>query len=766
MQRRFLLIGVCLLTGMSHSFAQTAPASGAYLTDPENSYVQDEALKSIQTVNMIMCFMGSLRPEQKVGSGAYLALVDKGKCHDKSGGESSTSTGSNATVEYVKAIVNSSRASDTAPLVAKTWIEMKEEESGSQFIQDAYVLTTVNEGASSSNPNGNFSMEFSGYHRGTGANLMRGTLSASGSTISFYESGNYGGGPYTTALNLSQSGSTSGSAVVRQVDNGTTTDVKLAYNSTHFMRDLGDGIPLCFSRAARDGSTSVWRYGVYKSDGSRLDLSSPGFTINYVAPAGRPDAGVTYWGYAGFHGISFPDFASLASGDTVTNPATGVNYTFSKVGGKLTKLTRKTTTLGDLRGQPLRVWLPDSVGNNWTEVVLKWDASQGQLLKTELIQCSQTGCVNSATTGSVAPGDLPVGLKSLDGWSDVVGGSFSIEVPSALAFSGSTNVSFRTREVVPPAQAASLTLKCVKECLAGGVALSNAVGNNGSGTPFLALNYGRQTSSTWYQGPIATGSAVSYTFNASGMMIEAGSGTSVDASGMNNLSGRNEWGLHTRDLIVDSPAVKCDSSGGNSAATHYCLDLIQKADVTYEWETGPNNWNQLSSLAPSGGSAITFSPPIKLVGTMSSVNSTLAAGDSRLGSKVYFDYPGFGDLWGIPGSCYDSRDNSSVVCGDPNHWANSLEERRYQRYAPDYSLKKGAVVTSLDGRTNYFVKPLDQEIRFRKVATNVCTSAGLSLPTTAPTASASTAADPRTTIGATAPTPASSVPAVIHGVVQ
>jgi hypothetical protein len=41
MKRHGLSVGISLLAALNFSTTQAAPTSGAYTTDPENSYVQD-----------------------------------------------------------------------------------------------------------------------------------------------------------------------------------------------------------------------------------------------------------------------------------------------------------------------------------------------------------------------------------------------------------------------------------------------------------------------------------------------------------------------------------------------------------------------------------------------------------------------------------------------------------------------------------------------------------------------------------------------------
>lgn len=60
--------------------AQTPPAGSAYFTDGQSSYVEDATSQGIGTVNMITCFMSSMRPDALVNAGNYVALVDEKKC--------------------------------------------------------------------------------------------------------------------------------------------------------------------------------------------------------------------------------------------------------------------------------------------------------------------------------------------------------------------------------------------------------------------------------------------------------------------------------------------------------------------------------------------------------------------------------------------------------------------------------------------------------------------------------------------------------------
>ena len=95
------------------------PADSAYATDPQHSYVEDATSHEIGTVNMITCFMASMKPDALVNEGPYVALVDETKCDPESRASSSnsgsTSEGSQA-ASYMTSVVDSTRASNDDPI--------------------------------------------------------------------------------------------------------------------------------------------------------------------------------------------------------------------------------------------------------------------------------------------------------------------------------------------------------------------------------------------------------------------------------------------------------------------------------------------------------------------------------------------------------------------------------------------------------------------------------------------------------------------------
>jgi hypothetical protein len=115
MKKSLHFLTLCVWLATQANVNAAPPTSGAYVDDRVNTYVYDEALESLGHINMILCVIGSFRAEQKVGAGNYNALVDAAKCEDKGDSGNAPSAGASAATDYLKVVVNSTRASNTAP---------------------------------------------------------------------------------------------------------------------------------------------------------------------------------------------------------------------------------------------------------------------------------------------------------------------------------------------------------------------------------------------------------------------------------------------------------------------------------------------------------------------------------------------------------------------------------------------------------------------------------------------------------------------------
>jgi len=742
---------LCLgLSALAFPFALcAAPTSGAYVTDGQSTWVQDRVGDRIGTVNMIMCVMGSMRPDALVNQGAYRALVDENKCSGR--GDSSKSGSTNAgqanATNYLSAVVESTQASASAPLIMKAWITQEEEPGRKASI---YVYSVATAGKSAAYPNGLFTITYCGKPAGVSGDtcMFKGVLKSDENGLTFYESeqggsgggGGGGGGSHETKLALQAPSTDSGTGRVQSVEQGSASDFTFAYDANNFRRSDGtvDG---CFARDKAVAEYSTWRYGTYKADGSRLDASHPGFPVKYVS------ADSTYYGFWSFWGLWLPDsaLATVGNSGTLTRRVGNEDQTLSVVrrGGKLWKQVRQVATLGDFKSVSMMYWAPNNIGplQRGTNYELQWNGSQ--LLAVGTQACDQNGCSPQPLSPPIeltAETFRTTGARMLPIFFPAGGGNGAIEVPAAGGFAAGNVLAHRTRSIVAPdASDAPSSLVCLNNCVKGDLA---AAFQTQPPQPF--------DNQSW--APVLVGSATSYSY--SGGMLSRGA-NAVDGSSLSKDSlGPFGGGLTSGSLVAADALseLRCDANGqANASGNYLCPGLVDKAAVSYQWETGPNQWNQYF-----GAAGVSIDPPLQL-SFAPGVDTIRAADKTRfLGTTLQLQFSGFGELQGIPGNCVNPDTNATVPCGQDVRWV------------PAFDILDGAGVSN--GSSSYYVKYLERELRLARLAGPAETSckATLSLSSAAALTlpdAASITVNPVTTNGAE-PTPANSKPAVIDGIVQ
>ena len=691
------------------------PTSGAYVTDTQNTWVQDQVGDRISTVNMIMCVMGALRADAMVNSGTYLALVDQNKCSGRSDSAKadSTSAGESNATDYMNAVVESTQASSTDPLYMKAWITMETGDERKMLIS-VYGVATA--GKSDAYPNGLFSLNYCGQPAGAPSGstcVMQGMLRSDADGLSFYEAemggggGGGGGGVIETKMALLTSSPDAGGGQVEGIENGTSFQHRFAYDGSNFRRSHGT-VDACFSRDKTLAEYSTWRYGTYNEDGSRLNSSNPGFPVKYV------NGSDTYHGFWSFWGLWLPDsaMANVGSSGTLSRRVGDAEevLTVSKKGGKLWKLTRQDSSLSAFKNIPMTYWAATEVGSGINQLIqgknyeLQWDGTH--LLATREQTCSPSGCQQDAIS---PPKELQASdfraasVRVLPIFFPSGGGNGAVRVDQLNEFSGDTALSYRTRTLVAPDAAdAPSTLYCLGMCPKSGANLVSAFSSNPP-APFRPQSWG----------PVLPASATTYTFTNG--MLTGGSGE-VDGSSVATSSLKQyQGGIMSGSLVEGSnlSALQCDGSGvPNVAGDHLCPSLVDRADVSYQWETGPNKWNQYF-----GAAGITIDPPKSLSFAVTADNIRSAHSARFVGNTQQLQFSGFGELQGIPGHCVNPEDNAPKSCGP------------HTRYVPGFDIVDGSVVT--EGATNYYVKYLERELRLSKLTGDAETSckATLSLPT-------------------------------------
>jgi hypothetical protein len=759
-------VPLVLLAAGAATASASPPATSAYFTDAQTSHVQDATSESIGQVNMITCVFHSMRPDALVNQGAYIALIDKNKCDaakESSAANSGDSSGASQAPAYMTAVVNSTRASNTAPMLASAWISI--DQDGTPVTVFARLSATA--APSATDPYGTFRLDYCGKPASDpGSCLMNGYMQAGNGALSYYET-NGGGGSEVTALNLSSVGTTSGGGsvnVTRSSDNTSNTSTSIfdfAYNSSYFLRSDGND-SMCFSRDASDPNTglSVWRYGLYDSvSGERVTRDS-GFPIQYTS------GGTTYQGYVGYYGLSSQpgapapqDGSTVAKIDYQNGSASTASYTVVNKGGRLTRFTRQNTTLKLIDQVHFNAFVGTVAGSGLqdsnTQYEMYWDDGSSHFIAVNEMHCDQGGCQTLPLSSPVAVdpafwSDAHMGIQA---WSQSLGGDLFVDLGNAATPVDTTAVAYHVQDLVYPDDSSlPSALHCVNNCPTADTLQSYLA--QGSGTsPYISATY-----NSWQP----TTMPVTYTLN--GNVLGNSSIAVVDtvaADYQNSQMYQN--GVMSGRLVENLADAQCGTD--QSGNPQYCDWKISSADVYYQWQTGPSSWDQFTAVKDGSGSFVHFDAPLN-VSFKVPANS---AGNSPYGAyantNLILQYGGFGDLWGIPGSCVSSVTNQAVDCQDSSGVARYVPAFAVP-YDPSANPQQGVVATST--RT-YLVKWLDREIRFAQEPAATCSNAGLSTAhATLPDASGlQNPGDPSSAVyNGAEPTPANTAPRVIQGEVM
>ncbi len=740
MSRKLPLLLAVAVTGLPVAVAVAAPpAASPYFTDPQSSHVQDATSDSIGQVNMIACIMHAMRPDALVNQPAYIALVDQNQCNSAkqaSSGNSSGGSGSQAP-DYMTAIVESTRASNSDPMIVKAWISI-DDGNGPATVW-AHISATA--APTSSDPYGSFRLDYCGLPDAPGSTscAMNGFMQAGSGTLSYYEIDGGGGGfQQTTALQLSSVGTSSGSGSLSFQQSGgggsQSTAFDFAYNATNYLRTDNGGSSVCFSRDATDPATglSVWSYGLYDSGtGERIDLNS-GFPIQYTV------SGTTYQGYLGFYGLSVQSGAPApADGSTVqevkysNNASTTTSFTIVQNSGRLMRFTRKTRTLKEIDQIPFMTWVSQTgtsgLPNPNTSYVLNWDDASSMFIVTGEVMCGQNGCstTNLPTPISVDPSFWQP-LGGVQGSSQSLGGDLFVDLSglSGTINSTTTTVVYHVQDMVYPDDTNKpAQLYCINNCPSAASLQAYFTQTSASPvtSPFIGATYNQ------FQ-PVMASGLVSYTVDSRGQLTDSAPAAVVytDATAFAQYP-QYQSGVTSGRLFVNQTDATCNT-------TQFCDYAVNSAAVFYQWQTGPNSWDQFTAVKDSSGNYVHFDAPLQVNFTVPANASGNAPYGTYAGTSLVLQYGGFGNLWGIPGSCFSSTTNQPVDC--------STQGARYVSdfaipYDPTANPQKGVVTTTSNNvTTTYLVKWLDREIRFAQKSLSVCTGQGLQTTTaTLPAAS-------------------------------
>ena len=678
--------------------------SGEDITvDQTETFVYERSADAFRTANSILCWMGQTRAGLMLGQGNYKAQIDKTQCNESSGGGSG---GSNAP-QYEMWTVNSSRA-DGEPMIVKAWVPMDWDEDG---VEDSiiYAMTKVYQSPSDDYPWGHFKMSFrlvQGFTT-SGTELFKGYLrtkkkKGGASVLQFYNPEPDGsGGTLQYSVTVRKESDGSGKAITTMPQwgqsgpTGKQKSYKIAFTDKYFYKqkkvDDTKSDPICLRRDQY--MTNAWRYGLYHDNGSRLNINS-GFPIKATA------SGTDYYGYIGYYGLWMPPQANVDNGSTVAKMdfggsanQSGTNYTVRSWPGKLTKWTKKTITLAEIKNIPI-FWRDrsDSYKNkriywNGTNFIINGVENSSTYMMEDVSE--STLALNSTTA--------PYGVHF---YSQALGGDGSIQLtygsppsnhlnPSDP--SNSTSVIFNTREAVFPGDSVPSKLACYERC--------PDPATIASGTESTAFRNFQGTDNA------SATNAYMYSFDNStnGMVLKQDndSASVVLASANSNLRWGANSGILFDNTTANYNALRC--SWDNNSICPW--DARQDLSTFYTWETGTNDWQKLTVLVASDNSSVKFEPPMNVKYTLSGSSSN--SGKSYDNASFYLEYGGFGNLWGLPSFCVNRKDGQKVSCANDDS-TRYIEEIIVPAYAE--------VTQTADGTTKYLVKPLEIEQTMKKAS--------------------------------------------------
>jgi hypothetical protein len=763
-----LLTVVLVLAGGSIARAGI-PASAPYFSDAQSSYVQDATSETIGSVNMITCIMSSMSPDALVNQGPYIALIDQNVCDGAKTSASTSGTSASAAQapNYMTTVVESTRASNSDPMIVKAWITVKQE--GGQAVT-VWAHINATEAPSAGNPYGVFQLDYCGVPANGGPCKMNGFMRGGNGTLSYYEVDSSSGGSQTTALQLGSVGTTTGSGSVsaQQTGNGGNGSqaFAFAYDQSYFLRSDGLGDTQCFARDASDPGTgfSVWQYGLYDSTtGARIERNS-GFPIQYTS------AGSDYQGYVGYYGLSLPAGAPVpANGATVlkvdyqNGTASTAAFTVATNGGRLTRYTRQSRTLQSIDKIHFDVWVGNATGlglpNADTQYEMFWDDASGTFIVNGEQSCGGNSCqLNTLTPSVVLSPSVWVSMGGVQGWSQSLGGDLFINLSglSGPINSSTVTVVYHVQDLVYPGDTTMpATLYCANNCPTAASLQAYFTQGNGNSvaSPYVAASYNNPQ-------PLLAAALTAYTVG-NAVLMDSSHSPVVDTSATDYQPyPQYQSGLTSGRLFGTLLDAQCPDG---ASPADYCDYQVNSAAVYYVWQTGPGSWNQFAALKDASGNFVQFDAPLN-------VNFTVPSGStygSYGGTSIVLQYNGFGELSGIPGSCVSATTNRPVDCATPN---SRYVPQFVIPYDPTATPQQGIATTAASGvTTTYLVKWLQREIRFAVKDPSVCSADNLLAPIGVQLPTAAGLKDPSSSASdvylGTEPT-VTAAPRVIQGVVE
>jgi hypothetical protein len=655
------------LSGSARTGRAFNDAGTDYTNQTKDTWVDDT--DALDMVNSILGACQDTCYENFVNSGPYRALVQSvSESKQSQGGASTTSSTTESLMELT---VEVTRASNSAPMIVKVWVEEPNGPGGMPMLIRGYFEVT--EAVSAQYPYGLLEAHFRGKmlspdgSEGSEIFTMAMKIGADGGdvVIQFVESGDEGSGQFEWNNRVrvaANAAITQGAAYAYQYQNSAWDGEResiayFAFNEDYFKVKVNDNEPKVYDK--NDFNYRVFRYKLFgQGDGSKVTRNS-GFPIQLSS---GENAYIGYWGLWTPYGIDVND------GDTVTKVDTNVEYTLVKKRGKLRKHTKAQIGLADLDAAEMSYW------NEGTDYVITWDSATQKFKKIGK-RNQQNGQISYYPPAEQSVID---GINEWDGaWCEALsaflplGRLFKDDSGNPRDPANSDIIFYHGEQTISPATVQDLTLYY------WGYAPDAPI------TQTHIDNAAQAEAAYWQNPPVEK----TYFFDASELMLKEDSEDGdefIVPAGLDLSGSIYECGLHMMPLTE----------------TPYTADDWWKAhdaDEYYSWETGPNEWNQFATLRDSSGDYVEFDAPLIFSYTHSTAND-LNGDATHNGKKFRIDYDGF-ELH-IP-------------------WEFNPDAAAGHGWQPMFNLKDGTVLTT--GTTDYVVKGIEVALIMKEVDPNLAT---------------------------------------------
>ncbi|MCX6129795.1 MAG: hypothetical protein NTX25_12145 [Proteobacteria bacterium] len=343
-------------------------------------------------------------------AGVYQAQIDQNLCgkNGGGGGDQSQGGGSDQSPQLQVVYVNSVRE-EGKPLIATMRVAAGEGKEDAWYHVKAIIVEPPSETA----PAGIFDMHYTahmGSEIGESGFIRTRRLPGGGEfVLENGSSGKDGGGSNHVSTGIAQLTFVDENTVtgfVHSDSSGTHEGqtfssvgkarfdenfLNVDYNQTYSHDGKTESSPTLGCYDLHKYKTAMFRYNLFDAKGSLVKVNS-GFPIEVTVD------GQMIHGWAGYYGL-WTNNQSLASGTTVNKVSwTGgqkvsTPYTIFSAPGKLTKLTKATTTLSALKGADMNYY------DNGSNYNVKWDGKT--LSKTAKITNGKNGPEEEAASGEI-----------------------------------------------------------------------------------------------------------------------------------------------------------------------------------------------------------------------------------------------------------------------------------------------------------------------------------------------------------------------------